>query len=73
MEDNINILIANFEQGLNQLLVNSQLPVGVAYYILKNQADKLQNNYVGFINSYYAEQAELERQRVIEEESIEPK
>lgn len=59
MTENINLLMAKFEQNLNQLLAESQLPVGVAYYILKTQTDKLQNNYIGFINSCYTKEAEI--------------
>ena len=67
-EKNINILIAEFEQNLEQLLSTSNLPIGVAYYILKAQTDKLQNNYIGFINSYYMQQ---NKETPIEEENNE--
>ena len=58
MEDNINLLMANFEDGLEQLLGNSGLPIGVAYYILKAKTDKLFQDYIGFINGCYMKQAE---------------
>ena len=58
MEENINILMANFEENLEQLLIESHLPVGIAYYLLKDQTERLHQNYIGFINSCREQETE---------------
>lgn len=62
MEENINILMANFEENLEQLLIESHLPVGIAYYLLKDQTERLHQNYIGFINSCRMKQSQEEEE-----------
>ena len=50
---NINIAMAEFEANLEQLISQSQLPVGVLSYILKHYTNKIEQQYIGYVNSYY--------------------
>ena len=50
---NINIAIAESELGLTQLLAQSQLPIGVVSYILKDYLNNIERQYIGYVNSYY--------------------
>lgn len=50
---NINIAMAEFEAGLDQLITQSQLPVGIVSYILKHYSANIEKQYVAYVNQYY--------------------
>ena len=52
MEKNYNILIANFTDKLDTVLQNSNLPVGMIYFILKDYVNNFEQQYIGYVNSY---------------------
>lgn len=52
MEKNYNILIANFTEKLDAILQHSDLPVGVIYFILKDYINNIEQQYIGYVNSY---------------------
>lgn len=52
MEKNYNIYIANFTEKLDAVLQHSNLPVGIVYFILKDYVNNLEQQYVGYVNSY---------------------
>lgn len=52
MEKNYNILIANFTEKLDAILQHSNLPVGIIYFILKDYTNKIEQQYIGYVNSY---------------------
>lgn len=48
----INLAIMDFEGELEQIIGNSNLPVGVAYYIMQKYTENLYYRYVGYVNSH---------------------
>lgn len=50
---NINIAMAEFEASLDQLITQSQLPVGVVSYILKQYSTNTEKQYIAYVNQYY--------------------
>ena len=63
---NINIQTKHFQQNLVQTIQSSQLPIGVVYYILKNQLHEIENLYnttVDKIQEQYYEKQKQEQQK----------
>ncbi len=69
MNKNINIDMIHFEQQLQTLISNSQLPIGVVYYILWQYWNKLQDQYYYYIQQYNIQQNQEKQEDIMEKQS----
>jgi len=60
MIDNINLQIHDFVSDFDTLINDSNLPIGVLHYILKDYTNNIEKNYIGYLNSYYLAHPETE-------------
>ena len=72
---NINIQIKQFQQNLIQIIQESQLPVGIVYYILKNQLNEIDGLYKNtveqILQQQYLKQQQQQQKQLQENETEE--
>ena len=63
----INKQIDNVIKNLNTILSESNLPIGVAYYLIKDVYNNVEYQYIQYLNNYNKEHAEKHEVTFFEE------
>jgi len=62
--------IFNFYNDLKTLITSSQVPVGIAYFILKDLTNEVENLFYNVVNQENIEQANSQREFSTEQKEI---
>lgn len=63
----INLLIESFNNEIKNIITKSKLPIGMIYYILKQNYNNIQKQYYGYLNTLLLKEPEQTEELIKEE------
>lgn len=66
--ENINVLIDHFQRNIYNNIQSSNLPIGIAYFVMKDFLNDLEKNYIATLNHFSLDEQTEEAMSVIVDE-----